>query len=142
MLSVEPNLVHLGRCLMRIFFKNKGELKRVTRYLDHQRDNRHMIKLLEEYGTKGVQALSEVTPVDTGETAMSWSYSVNKTDKGYTLSWSNSKLAGSVPLVILLQYGHGTTGGTFVQGRDFINPGLRPVVEKLSIEIWKEVLHG
>jgi len=127
---------------MKISFKHRGSFKNVERYLNNKRSDRFLVKLLEEYGQKGVEALSLMTPRDTGKAADSWFYEVSKIPSGYRLSYSNSDMAGEVPLVILLQYGHGTTGGTFVQGRDFINPALRPTVDQLSQAIWKEVRYG
>lgn len=123
---------------MSIGFKHKGSFQNLERYL-----NRHksldLARILDKYGRQGVAKLSAATPKDTGEAADSWYYDVIKTREGYKLAFSNSKMAGSVPLVVLLQYGHGTTGGTFVPGNDFINPALRPVVEQLSQDLWKEV---
>lgn len=127
---------------MRITVKNTGSFKRTERWLNNLRSNDPIVRTLRRFGEKGVTALSNATPVDTGEAASSWYYEVKKVSNGYNLIWANSKMAGTVPLVVLLQYGHGTTGGTWVQGRDFINPALLPIVNSLSEELWKEVLNG
>ena len=98
-------------------------------------------KILEEHGRMGVQALKKTTPVDTGETANSWSYSVDSTKNGYSIKWYNSVRVGSgVPLVVLLQYGRGSKSGLFVQGRDFINPAIKPVFESLLVALRAEVM--
>lgn len=124
---------------MGIFFKHRGDFRRTKKFL---RRKFSFSRLLNEYGKRGVEALSIATPKDTGEASSSWYYNVSKTDTGYMLSWSNSKMAGGVPLVVLLQYGHGTRGGTYVPGQDFINPALLPVINRLSEDLWKEVLNG
>lgn len=95
--------------------------------------------ILHKYGAMGVSALSAATPVDTMETANSWSYKINKTKNKTRLEWHNESVAGSVPVVILLQYGHATVSGGFVQGRDFVNPALKDIFTQLSEEVWKEV---
>jgi hypothetical protein len=88
------------------------------------------------YGQQGVDALRAATPIDTGKTADSWNYKIERTMSGVTISWYNSEMAGDTPLAILLQYGHGTNRGGYVQGRDFINPALRPVFDKIAEEAW------
>lgn len=95
--------------------------------------------ILEKYGKAGVYALQSATPVATGLTASSWYYRVEKNNSGYSVSWFNSNVSNGIPIVILLQYGHGTRGGTYVQGRDFINPALAPIFEQIAADIWKEV---
>lgn len=97
-------------------------------------------RLLNRYGNMGVRALSANTPKDTGETAGSWHYEVRKNPEGtYTISWFNRVMAGSVPLVILLHYGHGTGTGGYVRGTDFINPAIKPVFDKILAGITAEV---
>lgn len=123
---------------MRFIIKHKGSFKNTERYLNRVRKLDPM-SILRKYGERGVSALTSVTPRDTGTTATSWYYEVTKTKNGYRLSWNNSEAAGQTPLVILLHYGHGTRGGTYIPGRDFINPALRPIIEQLSAELRKEV---
>lgn len=96
--------------------------------------------VLHRFGKNGVTALSNATPKDTGEASQSWSYEVTEKNDVYRVAWSNSKMAGQVPLVILIQYGHGTRGGTFVPGIDFINPALRPVFEEIKDALMAEVM--
>lgn len=96
--------------------------------------------ILHRFGERGVTALERATPKRTGEAASSWSYKLTESNDVYTISWLNDKMAGSVPLVVLIQYGHGTRGGTFVPGIDFINPALVPLFNELKDEIMAEVL--
>lgn len=99
---------------------------------------------LSRFGEEGVRALARYTPVETGLSAQSWGYRVRKTKKGYTIEWFNTDRisSGGSPVVILIQYGHATRGGTYVAGRDFINPAMRSVFDKISNEIWKKVRNG
>lgn len=97
------------------------------------------VDIMHRYGKRGVAALSQATPMDTGEAAYSWSYKITGDKKRYKLAWTNSVMAGSVPLVILLQYGHATKAGWFLSGRDFINPTLQPIFDDFESEIQSEV---
>lgn len=95
--------------------------------------------ILEKYGEIGVQALRAATPIDSGVTAASWSYEVESTGNGYTLSWYNSHMNQGVNIAILIQYGHGTGWGGYVPGTDYINPALRPIFDQIGNDIWREV---
>lgn len=95
--------------------------------------------ILEKYGREGVSALSASTPIRTGTTANSWGYVITTNRNGYSIKWTNSNVVGGVPVAILLQYGHGTGTGGYVQGRDFINPAMQPIFDKLAEEAWREV---
>lgn len=95
--------------------------------------------ILNKYGEKGVKALNQATPSQTGRTAASWSYTVEAKGGAYTIAWTNNVMAGDVPLVILLQYGHGTGTGGYVAGRDFINPAIQPIFDQIATDVWKEV---
>lgn len=103
-----------------------------SKKLDHRR-------ILEAYAEKGVSVLSSATPKDTGKTAGSWDYNILITRKGYKIVWSNTHVSNGVVIAIIIQYGHGTRNGGYVQGRDFINPAMRPVFDGLATDIWKEV---
>lgn len=96
-------------------------------------------RILSKYGEMGVLALSRATPEDSGETARSWSYEIEKTGSGYSLVWKNSHVNKGVPIAIILQYGHGTRNGGYVQGRDYINPALRPIFDGIAADSWKEM---
>lgn len=92
--------------------------------------------ILNEYGRQGVAALQSVTPKDSGTTSDSWSYSLIPMG----IVWSNSNATNEgTPIAILLQYGHGTRNGGYVQGRDYINPAVRPIFDKIADACWKEV---
>lgn len=118
--------------------KQSGDFKKLEKFL--KRMNKADFRLyLEKYGQKGVAALSSATPVDSGETASSWGYEVHRSGKTYKISWTNSHMEKGVVIAILIQYGHGTRNGGYVQGRDFINPAIRPVFDRIAEEIWKEV---
>jgi len=96
-------------------------------------------RILEKYGQEGVNALSLATPVATGLTADSWGYEIHNSGSSFTISWTNSNVVDGVPIVIILQYGHGTRNGGYVQGQDFINPAIKPIFDKLANEAWGEV---
>ena len=99
------------------------------------------MRILKKYGEMGLERLRDATPVDTGKTSESWSYTIEKDkNNNYRLAFSNSNVVdGWANVAILLQYGHATRSGTWVEGRDYINPALRPIFESLANEIWKEV---
>ena len=121
-----------------ITITHKGNFEKTSRFLNKFQDKRYL-RILEEYGQKGVEALSAATPVDTGETARSWSYVVRKTRNGYEISWSNDRQNKGISIVILNQYGHATRNGGWVEGRDFINPAMRPIFDRFADEMWKEM---
>jgi hypothetical protein len=94
---------------------------------------------LDQVGYQGVVALKNATPVDTGGTANAWYYKVERNGDSATVSWHNDKLAGTAPLAIMLQYGHGTGSGGYVQGRDYINPALQPIFDRLAANAWTDL---
>lgn len=94
---------------------------------------------LDSYGAKGVAALAAATPVDSGLTANSWTYKIEKSSGKLTLMFLNSNIQNGVPIAIILQYGHGTNNGGWVQGRDYINPAIRPIFDEMAEAMWKEV---
>ncbi len=101
--------------------------------------NQDPMSILKKYGEEGVSRLSVSTPVESGKTASSWEYAIDETKEGYTIRWYNTNKPDGVPVVILLQYGHGTKDGGYVQGRDFINGPTRAVFDRMASELWKEV---
>lgn len=123
---------------MPIRIKQKGDWKKTELVLKNTKDFDPM-PVLKRYGEIGVMELSVATPIDTGLTAASWYYEIDKTKDGYILSWNNSNVVDGVNIAVLIQYGHGTGGGTYVQGRDYINPALREVFDDISIQLWREV---
>lgn len=99
----------------------------------------NLTNLLTLYGQAGVEALSAATPKDSGETAGSWSYEIVQKSTGVAIVWSNSNMNDGANIAVLLQYGHGTRNGGYVQGVDYINPALKPIFERIANEAWKEV---
>lgn len=121
-----------------IIIKQHGDFKKTESFLNRMSKADHF-KVLEKYAKEGVVALSAATPVDTGMTANAWSYNIVMNKTSATISWANANIVNGVPIAVVLQYGHGTRDGGFVQGRDYINPALKPIFDKLANEVWKEV---
>lgn len=120
---------------------HKGDYSKATRYFE-KLSKRATIVALEKYGQMAVDALAAATPVRSGLTASSWHFEINKTGKGYSIDLFNSHVNKGVPIAIILQYGHGTGTGGWVEGRDYINPAIQPVFDKLASDAWKEVSNG
>ncbi len=123
---------------MKISFRQKGDFSKLTKYLE-KAGKAVRISDLEKYGREGVAALSSATPVDTGLTASSWSYKIERKDGYVKIGFYNSNIQNGVPIAIILQYGHGTRNGGWVQGRDYINPAIQPLFDKITDEAWREV---
>jgi hypothetical protein len=121
-----------------ITFTQKGSFRNTERYLRRLSAPKRL-EILERYGTLGVNALSNATPIESGETAFSWSYSIVQRPGYYSIRFHNSHMAGPTPVAILIQYGHGTGTGGYVQGRDYINPVMRPIFEEMANKAWEEV---
>lgn len=121
-----------------IEFRQKGNFSKLTRYLEKAKE---VVKLgdLDRYGRAGVAALASATPVASGATANSWYYKITYKNGSATISFHNSNIQNGVPIAIILQYGHGTRNGGWVEGRDYINPAIRPVFEKIANDAWEEV---
>lgn len=122
-----------------ITFSHKGNFSRTTRMLQKLSKGNYIRSILEKYAQIGVEALREATPVDTGKTAASWGYDISVSDDLCSITWTNSSQNNGVPIVMLIQYGHGTGTGGYVQGRDFINPTMKPIFDKITEDVWKEV---
>lgn len=122
-----------------IRLKQKGDFKNAEKFLE--KASKPINKsIFDKYGEEGVIALQSNTPVASGLTASSWSYKINQNGTKTIIEWNNSNIKGGVSIAVILQYGHGTKNGGYVQGRDYINPALRPVFERISEEAWKEVI--
>ena len=121
-----------------ITFRQKGDFSKLSGYLERAKE---AIKLgkLDKYGRAGVAALSSATPVDSGLTAASWYYTIDRQNGKVQINFNNSNINKGVPIAIILQYGHGTGTGGWVEGIDYINPAIRPVFEQLADEAWEEV---
>ena len=123
---------------MGVSFKSKGDWSKTYKYLNKIQKFK-MESVLTKYGEAGVRALSEMTPKDSGQTASSWNYKIESKGNRISISWTNSHIVNNVNIAIILQYGHGTGTGGYVAGRDYINPALRPIFDKMTDEMWKEV---
>jgi hypothetical protein len=99
----------------------------------------NLLGLLDSYAEEGVTALAHATPVDTRLASSSWGYDVSQSGGSYTLSWTNTDIENGFPVVIMLQYGHGTGTGGYVQGQDYINPAIKPVFDDIEDKVWKAV---
>lgn len=121
-----------------ISFRHKGDFSKTMRFLEGAKNTVHLGDL-DKFGREGVAALSSATPVDSGLTANSWYYKVERTKGSVTISFHNSNIQNGVPIAIILQYGHGTRNGGLVQGRDYINPAIQPIFDKITNDAWKEV---
>ena len=117
---------------------HKGSFKNTEKFLANN-EEMDITDILKIYGEAGVKALSENTPKDSGETADSWDYEIVEDKDGWRIFWTNSNVNKGIPIAILIQYGHGTGTGGYVEGRDFINPALQPVFDDLAEAAWKEV---
>ena len=121
-----------------IIFKQKGNFNNTERFFKNAIKTNY-VSLLEKYAQEGVLALSIATPVDTGKTADSWGYDIVNSGSSITIHWTNSNVVEGVPIAIILQYGHGTRNGGYVQGQDYINPATLEVFKTIADEAWKEV---
>lgn len=121
-----------------IKFRHKGDFSGLEKFLERSADGIPM-SVLDKYGQEGVRALAASTPKDTGKTAGSWYYRTERTKGMLKLVFCNSNIQNGTPVAVVLQYGHATRNGGFVQGRDYIDPALRPVFDRMAEEAWKEV---
>lgn len=121
-----------------ISFSFKGDHSKTKKWLDRLKHKRFM-RNVEKYGEWGVQALAEATPKRTGKTAASWSYVIERTSNTVTITWTNSNKNKGENIALLIQMGHGTSKGAYIQGRDYINPALKPIFEQIADAAWKEV---
>lgn len=121
-----------------ITFRQKGDFSKLNRYFEKLKES---IKIgdLDKYGKAGVDALSSATPSDTGKTASSWYYEIERSNKSVSIQFKNSNINDGVPIAVILQYGHGTGTGGWVEGRDYINPSIQPIFDKIANDAWKEV---
>lgn len=123
---------------MRVKFEVSGGFTKTERFLNRMK-RREYLNVLDEFGRDGVQALRNATPVDSGATAEAWDYEIKRTRNYTEIVWTNSNINDGVPIAVILQYGHGTGTGGYVQGRDYINPVIRPIFDKIAEKAWKVV---
>ena len=120
-------------------FKQQGDFKNLSSFLERMKKPLKKTTL-DKYGKEGVQALMAATPVDTGLTASLWHYDINMSKDSSSISFYNDNINNGVPIAIILNYGHGTRNGGYVKGRNYINPAIQPIFDKLAQEAWKEVI--
>lgn len=121
-----------------ISFRQKGDFSKLSRYLERAKN---VVRLgeLDKYGRAGVAALASATPRDSGETANSWYYEIVRQAGSVAIEFHNSNIQNGVPIAIILQYGHGTGTGGWVQGRDYINSAIQPIFDNIANDAWREV---
>lgn len=122
-------------------FRHKGDFKNTERFLKKVLKG-GIYKNLDKYGARGVEALANATPVDQGTTAASWGYEIEKTSSHVRIAWTNSNLNKGEQIAVLIQYGHGTGTGGYVQGTDYINPAMREVFQEIADDVWREVVNA
>lgn len=121
-----------------ISFKQKGDFSKTTKYFERVKKGVN-VRNLQKYGEAGVRALASTTPVETGLTANSWYYEIENKNGVAKITFCNSNIQNGVPIAIILQYGHATGTGGWVQGRDYINPAIQPIFDEITNNAWKEV---
>lgn len=121
-----------------IRFRQKGDFSKLTRFLEKAKEA-VCLGDLDKYGREGVAALASATPIDSGQTANSWNYEIIHKQGSVTIAFYNSNIQNGIPIAVILQYGHGTRNGGWVQGRDYINPAIQPIFDKIVNEAWREV---
>ena len=118
--------------------KTKGDFKNTLKFFNSAL-NRQYIQILRKYGDLGVNALASATPVDTGKTSESWEYKIEQSNGSIRIYWTNTNIQKGIPIAIILQTGHGTGTGGYVQGRDYINPAIRPIFDKIAEDVWRDL---
>lgn len=121
-----------------ISFRQQGDFSKLTKFLEKAKQAVR-IGDLDRFGRDGVAALASATPMDSGQTASSWYYRIVNRNGTASITFYNSNIQNGVPIAIILQYGHGTRNGGWVQGRDYINPAIQPIFDKIANEAWREV---
>ena len=121
-----------------ISIESKGNFDNTERFLKKM-SNGDIFRTLTHYGKAGVIALANATPMDSGMTASSWYFETKVDSSSYAIIWNNDNIVDGVPIAILIQYGHGTGNGGYVQGRDYINPAIRPIFDRIANDVWREV---
>ena len=122
-----------------ISVKSKGDFRNTEKFMKNARTKK-LMSILKQYGEEGVAALMVATPLDTGRTASSWRYEIKVENNCIRLVFHNDNIQNGVPIAIILQYGHGTGTGGWVEGRDYINPAIQPVFDKIANSAWKEAI--
>lgn len=121
-----------------IRFRQKGDFSKLMHFMERAKNAVHLGNL-DKYGREGVAALASATPVDSGLTANSWYYEIIRKNGSVSIEFYNRNIQNGVPIAIIIQYGHATGTGGWVEGRDYINPAIRPVFDRIASNAWKEV---
>ena len=124
-----------------ISFRQKGNFSKLTNYLEKVKGVFNL-SILDKSGREGVAALASATPVESGTTASSWYYEIERRRGSAAIVFHNSNIQNGVPIAIILQYGHGTRNGGWVEGRDYINPAIQPIFDKILADVWREVTNA
>ena len=122
-----------------VIVKQKGDFSKTEKFLNTI-SKKLYYRNLQKYAEQGVAALASATPIDSGTTANSWDYEIRQTKNSVSIYWTNSNVNKGVPIAVIIQYGHGTRNGGYVQGRDYINPAMRTIFDKIAENVWKEVI--
>lgn len=122
-----------------IFLSGSGSFDKTTAWLK-KLQKLDIGKVAEAGAKKGARALAQATPIDSSQAAASWGYTIERSSTKTTITWTNSDIENGFPVVIMLQYGHGTGTGGYVQGRDFINPAIKPIFDEIAQSVWKAVI--
>ena len=122
-----------------VIVKQKGDFSKTEKFLNTI-SKKLYYRNLQKYAEQGVAALASATPIDSGTTANSWNYEIRQTKNSVSIYWTNSNVNKGVPIAVIIQYGHGTRNGGYVQGRDYINPAMRTIFDKIAENVWKEVI--
>ena len=123
-----------------ITFRHRGGFSKTEKFF-HSLLNLDYLNLLEKYGKAGVSALASATPRDSGNTAASWNYEIVHNRKETSIVFVNSNIQNGVNIAIILQYGHGTRNGGYVAGRDYINPAIQPIFDRIAEDAWREIVN-
>lgn len=126
---------------MKISFTSKGDFSKTIKFLNKVK-NVKINDILSKYGKIGVNALSQATPKDSGITSRSWNYKIEVNNDNASIVWYNTNVVKGVNIAVILQYGHGTRNGGWVEGRDYINPAMKPIFDKIADQVWKEVINN
>ena len=126
---------------MKISFTSKGDFSKTIKFLNKVK-NVKISNILSKYGEIGVTALSQATPKDSGVTSRSWNYKIEVNNDNASIVWYNTNVVKGVNIAVILQYGHGTRNGGWVEGRDYINPAMKPIFDKIADQVWKEVINN
>lgn len=121
-----------------LYVTSQGDFSKTQRFLA-KLAKPNIIERLKAYGSMGVDALAAATPKDSGKTSGSWGYEVKQSGKTYSIVWTNTNVVNGVPIAVILQYGHGTGTGGYVKGRDYINPAIQPIMDRIAEDVWKVV---